>query len=1632
MSKKIHRETIQKHLRSSTKRLLLPLMFLLINWISWTEEPYVPGTEAPASLFDAKIGDADVSLKAEGSWDLFLTGSIGYKFSGNGEKAEKYTFPGFEQTVPFKQVPNLSLSLLLMNRYFFETSIISNPENDYTPMLDTYLFGYNGQEGEFLQSVRIGNTQVNMGDYSLVSVPEAPKESLGASARFTSGSSEHEVLLRYEPAEQQKKSYLGSSELIEEFIEPMEYVKGTYFILPDADVEQLEILIEDPEGLFSGSDGRYYRAVVPEDLVSSPLRGTVSLKRKVRSRILVYYTKGGIPVGSTSLGRDALSGVDTGDPGDPDDDLIDPEAELEHFSFGELFSWGTGTYMGRKVSDLDISVGNRTFLLLHDPGFFSPFEHAGYYALSRSPRENRDIRVTIAAKGGRDQYVLDISSQLVPGKAVVALVANDDDSRDPRNRYPLASMYPALYGPRGYTQPGEADAWVQVTMTIPSESYTLEDRVIEGSETVLVNGSKTTLYTIDYATGMLQFYMYIHPNDRVDIFYSTSSEIRGGNLLFGQGNRFTISPALSAEIGSLVDWDVLGGTYTTSLWERPGRVLVSGGLDYAGDNFSVAVDAGVSITTPDTTGVYRALGLDESIYTLSMYQGSVFPASPPEIPLSGRQLEPGNRGTLYFRDYHNYSVLGSGVLMPYTWTEIPESQTADLSSGEPAGPYTVRAAPGETITGEVLAMDFSMSNTSFWVGSQVPLNLYDESPDLTSCTALSFSWKTEGEEQAFEDLEFYLKIGSLGEDLDSDGTLDRETSATSQGFPFDDAASGKTLLIGGGPRGEGNGVLDSEDLNGNGVLDRDIDALLVTAGPYSLPVPRESWKTAVVQFTENERRRLTNTESVRILIVNNGSGDAQGKLLISGISFTGTDFSVDPVEAGSVTARQVSNEEALHPPGTDSALNLLYPETASLFHSEGDEGKQLEINWNGISPTRASVSGYIDPLPVEHYRYLNFYIRTPVLSDPGSTEFKLSVLGSDGNGLRLSFPLAEYEEWQKITVNIPSATVLLSDREIGGAELTITETAGILSGFRISVTGSESGSLYFDELYLEESVISAGVTLESSLEYVYPFPLLFIREIPVFGNLSMKQDLSISSPHYENGSFDSFPGLDMASNLGFDLFFTGFDLRFGMIWNYEEIFLSGGHTMTFPSGGSGVVFIDSYGENNTFRGRSITRSNSLIVSPFSWFQFRFDQQAGYTFPLLTQSWKIAGALLFPSLFSLRSVGELSIGSSGYTPEQEFYTFNWIRAYSLTLPRYNDTSADRGGSGSLQAAILTIPVGVTLDISGEFTVAGTADRTQDNRGAGTLLFPVTLGTIPGRTWEITPGYERTYSTLSYGADQLLLRDDIKRFFSDFSKQRYLYASIPFVELFSRTTPEMFTSSIPDTSEALYNPSFSIDLSRPYGSNIYDLFLPAQVNFTVGRFLEKEEEWLYDKQTYTTTIRATALNLFGRLGRYSCTEIYETEEINTSVTIDIEHDNKESRLAVKTIVQNLLIFEGKDDTQLSLENRFSRNKGSQNSFSEEAWTSYTWRRPGLAWTPKMLSRLIESSPYFNHTEHIDLKVTGTDNPESITGVEIIAGHRSRLIFPNLGDVQAHISAGIDRTGANEVILGFQGGLEAHFSF
>jgi hypothetical protein len=140
-------------------------------------------------------------------------------------------------------------------------------------------------------------------------------------------------------------------------------------------------------------------------------------------------------------------------------------------------------------------------------------------------------------------------------------------------------------------------------------------------------------------------------------------------------------------------------------------------------------------------------------------------------------------------------------------------------------------------------------------------------------------------ESSTDSVNFYLDAGSINEDSDGDGILDKEDSNSDgvmqtgedRGYAFN---GNNATVVGSGPGlssyTSGDGVLNSEDLNGNGTLDT-TESTIAFPGSSTPPASiamsdtAGTWKKAriyvdVTQLSQSQINQLKETEAVRLTL----------------------------------------------------------------------------------------------------------------------------------------------------------------------------------------------------------------------------------------------------------------------------------------------------------------------------------------------------------------------------------------------------------------------------------------------------------------------------------------------------------------------------------------------------------------------------------------------------------------------------------------------------------------------------------------------------------------------------------------------------------------------------------------------
>jgi len=1617
------------------RRYGTPLFVLILLWLACTvpltgREIPLPKEEAPTALFSADLYDAEVDFFIAGSWTASLQGGAGVTWGDGITGIQPAVLSDFTDGFKFEQIPQLTLSLWYMDRYFFETTITEEQQ------LETFLFGYFGKENEFLQEARIGNTDIGYGDYGLFSIPAASRHSLGAYGRFEGSYSEHHLAARYDPAQLEEIRFRGSRQLEELRRAPQGFVRGRFFALPDADIDFLRVYLrDDAEGTVSDASGRSYRRLTDDEMVYSLAEGLLFLHNPAASDVVVYYEKGGNAVGDSTLGSDALSGiVDTGS-----GFVLDLETTIDFywsadFAYGPYDDYSTFTGISN-FTDWQRTINSNDGLLLYSPGQWSPFELLSVYSAGSTVQaDSGNTTLWLADKNSSGGSRLPIEQFQEAEKARIAPAGFDLRSHEAR--YPLliyteeSSWARSIYGPgpSGGTEP--VDKELRFEQLSPAGSYNIGSNVLEGSITVLRNGVPEQRFTFNPDTGEINFFIPPGQNERIDItFRTTSAQAVGGDIFAAAVNRFSFNDQWSADLNLGLRWNADPNAYITEPGEAEGSMLTAGRLAYRSDRFSFSVESGINVRSPNTTGRLRLYGMNDSAFPVSINGELLYPGAPvssafyntPGIGPFNHDSGPSPRGKLFFKDYYNYSFAGGYQLQKYTW-DPPADQVYPYSQSggdNRTGPYI--AATGSETEGNAMVMEYSLASGE-WVGGTIPLTEGSGAVDLSHVRAITLLVKHIGRESGAPEgtVNLHLLLGRLYEDLDADGILDGEDSPLDGGFAFND--EGFVLPVAPAlPWAPSESRVNSEDLDGNGVLDG-FSAILPNPVIKSSSVDfsiteNTSWQRITIPLTDEDRTKLKASTGIEFVVAeSSGSDSAEGRLLIADIDLQGSPFTgaAENKDDFKVYTRSLD-------PGSASYKSLMKQSEADLLNEDSVfNTKVTRVDWTSND---WSMTGYHTPVQLDEYESFSFFMRTES-TEPDTMRLILRNPQNEGLAVEFSPPTA-HSDWRRYTWKLhssdPDNRILVDGSPVSGGAQLVTPSGGRAAGLRtldnatgvneFSVEGEVSvdGAIEIDEVYLHDPRLGIGVGGRTAVEYNYPDALMSIGERPLLHQLNFRQTVYGRQAGYQGGLTPAPAAAVAFTNaLDFKLLGSSIALHYNGQWDAAEYLPAGGYRVALPLADGRFQVQDEYSEQHNYDSMDILRSAEIQLTSRQQSTLTFHSTLLWENSVLDRTWDFS--TLVRENENLQVSLESAFQSRNSAAEAEADSLG-MRYAKFTRWFYPQETAGPHFRRSDHSAGLTLLGGpITAELSHSLytaTSAGQSPFALDAGGGWSARLSTLLGKTPGRGVRVSHSYQRDSSLQQQYGEQNGFLEDLSTLPASLLESPFIWTSPPYYELWSTEMPETFEGHTAGQLSAAYTPSGEISINRNPGSRLYDLFAPARFSFEIERSLQRNFDSISDTHRFNGLYRATALNLFGRLGRYPAFEWYRTEEVSHSLIYSgtLNADEQHHEITVGQFIELNI----DQQSVLGIDNTWNQSVG-ENLFKLRNRLYWQRTRPFEGTVPFEEKLSIKEEKRIQHSDELEFSFQESAG-DSVT-TAIIAGHTSLLILGESGTLKGFARAGYRR--------------------
>ncbi|MCS6985205.1 MAG: hypothetical protein NZM25_08810 [Leptospiraceae bacterium] len=735
-----------------------------------------------------------------------------------------------------------------------------------------------------------------------------------------------------------------------------------------------------------------------------------------------------------------------------------------------------------------------------------------------------------------------------------------------------------------------------------SHTNIMRNTVVVRINGALVDPSK---YYVDYNSG---YFSFINPNDPV-IGPDTVIEISYEYSPFGTstqgyiaGLRTDYEANRSVKLGSTI---LYNGQFEPTVAPLPGQEPISRlvaefdlnlnfdeeritrlfntvpGVDF--DLLPVKINAygeyARSFYNPNTFGMALIDDMEssEDVFDIEISDKDWILASPPLVPGTNVFFHPCSRAPLYYRYYRDPADVRRGLL------DLGVSPFASPPYSQLSGPYNVaeghldpsqlNVAQAERQVSLVLEFDFSLAPLSS--NRYVAVMTRNFSPigaDFSNITYLEFNARLI-DAVALSGVEWFLDLGTVSEDSDSDGRLDSEDfgldgvdgdtngngirdsfeywdagernfvldaerdglRSEDRGYVFDppNCDSARTIVgagpdIAGFPVTKGNGVLDTEDLDRNGLLSQDQAILTIPVSSNNAYVFEQGhsntllpgdWKLFRIQIdkgrlTPEEKKALRQVRTIRLYLRPlPGSENGKGRMLISGMRFGGsrwrfiealrydnvsetvTDpqvfsvanidnfFSKNEYRTESFLLSQRSTWEALHGRRTnteyarmrEAALRLAYD-----FSSTNYQEITVRRNFSNTMDLR-----FYDKITV----WVNYR------DEPPQTSFLFRIGSSERDYLEFSSPIKN-SGWQKLQF-------LLRQSQKQSGQVNLKEINVLSVGVRTE-NPQAKGVIWVNEIYVEEPrvQIDDAYKTEFTMEITKPI-FVTASGVPILSDIKL-------------------------------------------------------------------------------------------------------------------------------------------------------------------------------------------------------------------------------------------------------------------------------------------------------------------------------------------------------------------------------------------------------------------------------------------------------------------------------------------------------------------------------------------------
>ena len=1135
---------------------------------AWVNEPlllspFANGEQESDSIVDVNLeGQLDISFIYGKDFPLGNSSTTGAGTSGLSD--------GFQ----YDFLSRILLTGSVADRLFIEFDYDSErKEEELGGDRNTYDVTYKGREDEFLKEVNVGNKNLAIKDSRYLKIDEGNADSFALRANAGWKTLHMEGLFRFNEALQGRKEFRGSRNSIEYAVLDVEHVRRQLFFIPDTGIDEGSlVLYKTATGSVDATvDGKSFVLLTRgRDYTFDNTRGRIYLLNALLSsdELIVYYEKGGAPVGDLSLGRDAI--IDSSGNRDDFDDANYPQyfdTDLKDLKYLYLKKNNFNSYWElRNAYFLDEYEGETLFnVRVQLRATANQGVNSNYDALL--PRYEIDTNLGVIFFNFEDVY--GFYPRPFPGPEPYPI----DNPFDPNN---------PIYGGVGDPLIEDSINTLVISYSYNTDIYFLDFNLVPGSVQVWLNGVllDPKYYSVEYEFGMLDFQDgLIKTSDRIEVQYRYTGFGTGEQDLFGAGGFYYENGPVYAQNLTAYETGLkgkeapdVGSESTAALTNDTILKLDLGATDEDMEGAYLLFDGEFAFSQTNNNVYGSAIVADmereEFTVDLSMIDEDWILATKSLYLINDLLENLSTRGDVLYKNYWEDKALGGTELRTLSWS-IPSSQVFDYS--DKAGPYNTADKPtGGADTSLVIDYEFESGDSDPYVSVVVPLN------NANYSGYERFNMTAEGVAVAGDSILLYVELlQQYDEDLNNSTELDGEETINDAGF-FIIPEDGVETNIGTDRKGKSNGRIDSEDVNGNRYLDTDNESGFVVAINDGTTDYLKQFSTGdsgwqyvsvdILDLINSNPGVFQNANALRLTIATVSTPlvqDASGKVVINRIWFSGS--SIVNQTPDHLTISDVSVDE--DPEVRDNAFSKTYPGLYEELHGDSSYRSRNDLvektlkvffDASGGNPLFAGSQAVVArrfeiPSDLSFYGDYSMFLYLPASQTvPANMNFTIAFVSSQGERLDTTIPgTGIVQGWNRIDVQLESPyTVELNDQAV----YTMTRTGDLRILNRLAAIQfglkAEGGDvtqpleIWLDEWFVSDSEGYFDTAFITEGTFGYRGDLLSISDFSLLGDPSL-----LLGFERREGSFYTSP--DERS----DRYYTGLDMQLIKVLG-TEVYLS--------------------------------------------------------------------------------------------------------------------------------------------------------------------------------------------------------------------------------------------------------------------------------------------------------------------------------------------------------------------------------------------------------------------------------------------------------------------------------------------